>query len=217
LRDSSKQKLAGLYLVADLTLPEEKLLKAVQGAIKGGVQIMQIWRATMGDSEIALKISEQLRSTTSAAGIPLIVNNDVELARKIGADGVHFDDLSIRAESARNVLGANAIVGYTCGNDQAAVREAEKMGADYVSFCAVFPSPSVVECEIVPLEVIRQAKRNVSISVFASGGIAIDNAHLVMEAGADGLAIASAILMADDSEASAKAFRAVIDKHRKSR
>lgn len=215
MRASSKQKLAGLYLVADLTLPEEKLVKAVEGAIKGGVQIMQIWRATKGDSETALKICEQLRSTTSAAGIPLIVNNDVELARKIGADGLHFDDLSMRADSARNVLRANAIVGYTCGNDQAAVREAEKMGADYISFCAVFPSPSVVACEIVPLEVIRQAKRNVSMPVFASGGIAIDNAHLVMEAGADGLAIASSILMAEDPEASAKAFRAIIDKYRK--
>jgi thiamine-phosphate pyrophosphorylase len=213
LRASGKQKLAGLYLVADLTLPEEKLVKAVRGAIKGGVQIMQIWRVTKGDTETALKTCEQLRSTTSAAGIPLIVNNEVELARRIGADGVHFDDLSVRA---RNVLGANAIVGYTCGNDQAGVRKAEEMGADYVSFCAVFPSPSVVACEIVPFEVIRQTKRNVSIPVFASGGIVIDNAHLVMETGADGLAIASSILVAEDPEASAKAFRAIIDKYRKS-
>mgnify|MGYP002153779761 CR=1 FL=1 len=176
---------------------------------------MQIWRPARAEGESVLRTCTELRLRTLVARIPLIVNNDVELARKIGADGLHFDDLSTRAEGAKKVLGANAIVGYTCGNDQAAVRTAESVGADYVSFCAVFPSPSVIACEIVPLEVIRETKRNVSIPVFASGGITVGNANLVMEAGADGLAVASAILGAEDPEASAKAFRAIIDKYRR--
>jgi thiamine-phosphate pyrophosphorylase len=206
-------KLAGLYLVADLTLPEEKLLKAVEGGIRGGVQVLQIWRTTDGNNESTLRICKLLRSRTSNMGIPLIVNNDVELARRIGADGLHFDSPSVRAEDAREVLGTNAIVGYTCGNDQVAVREAENMAADYISFCAVFPSPSV-GCGIVPLDLIRQTKRCVSIPLFASGGITVGNAHLALEAGADGLVIGSSILKAEDPEASAKAFRAIIGKHR---
>jgi thiamine-phosphate pyrophosphorylase len=137
----------------------------------------------------------------------------LNLAKRIGANGVHFDDFHTSANDARKVLGPDAIVGYTCGNNQDMVRKAKSLGADYISFCAVFESPSVGTCEIVPLESVRQAKRVISMPVFASGGITLENAYLVMEAGADGLAIASSILSADDPEAMARAFRQTIDKY----
>lgn len=212
MRVATKQRLKGLYLVADLSMPEEKLLDAFSKAVKGGVQIVQIWNAAGNLPENTLRVGKKIYSKVSEAGIPLIVNNDMELAKRLGASGVHFD-LQTSADDARKFLGTNAIVGYTCGNDQALVRKAENLGADYISFCAVFPSPSVQSCEVVPLESIRKAKEIVSIPVFASGGITLENAHLVLEAGADGLAIASSILRAEDPETEARAFRQIIDQY----
>ena len=145
--------------------------------------------------------------------MPLIVHNDVNLATRINADGVHFDDYHTSADEARKSIGQDAVVGYTCGGNPETVRKAERLGADYISFCAVFPSPSVSECEIVPLESIRQAKQVIPAPIFASGGITVENAHLVMEAGADGLAVASSILKAEDPEAQARAFRQRIDRY----
>jgi thiamine-phosphate pyrophosphorylase len=212
MQTATKRKLSGLYLVADLSFPEEKLLDSASKAIRGGVQIVQIWNAERV-TENTLRVSKKIHSRAAEAGVPLIVSNDLDLARELGASGIHLDDLHTSADDARKLLGPNAIVGYTCGNDEALVRKAENFGADYISFCAVFPSPSVQSCEIVPLQSVRQAKENVSIPVFASGGITLENAHLVLEAGADGLAIASSILRAEDPEAEARAFRQIIDKY----
>jgi len=208
------QKLGGLYLIADLSLPEEKLIKSVASAIGGGVQLVQVWNAAKIDEESVLRLCSKIHSIAVRAGIPLIVNNELDLAQRIDARGVHFDDFRTTATDARRLLGSNAIIGYTCGSDEALVRKAENVGADYISFCAVFPSPSVQTCEIVPLEAVRKAKRTVSMPIFASGGITLENAHLVMEAGADGLAIASSILGADDPEGTARAFRRTIDNYR---
>ncbi len=213
MRAATGKKLGGLYLVADLSLPEEKLIRAVENAVRGGVQIVQIWNVAKAGEQSTVRICDRISSVVGKGCVPLIVHNDLNLAKRIGANGVHFDEFHTSANDARKVLGPDAIVGYTCGNNQDMVRKAESLGADYLSFCAVFPSPSVYSCEIVPLESVRQAKRDVSTPVFASGGITLENAHLVMEAGADGLAIASSILNAEDPEAKARAFRQTIDKY----
>ncbi len=205
---ANTEKLSGLYLVADLSLPEQKLIRAVENAIKGGVQLVQIWNATKTGEQSTFRICDRISSVVSKTRVPLIVNNDLNLARRMGAKGIHFDDLHTTANDARKVLGPHAIVGYTCGNNQDMIHKAQTYGADYLSFCALFPSPSVQSCEIVPLATVRQAKRVVSIPVFASGGITLENAHLVLEAGADGLAIASSILGAEDPEAKAQSFQA---------
>jgi len=212
LRASLRENLSGLYLVADLSLPQQRLIRAVEKALEGGVQIVQLWNVPRANQS-TFSICDRISSIAGRIGVPLIVQNDMTLAKKIHADGVHFDEFHISAVDARDVLGSDAIVGYTCGNNENMILKAENLGADYLSFCAVFPSSSVDSCEIVPLELVRKAKRIVSIRVFASGGITMDNAHLVMEAGADGLAIASSILNAEDPEAKARAFRQTIDKY----
>ncbi len=202
-------------MVADLSIAEERLLRGVEAAIRGGINLLQIWNLQKKDEASTRKICRTLASTSAEKGIRIIINNDLELAEKIGADGIHFDNLTTSPEQARKLLGENAVVGYTTGNNRDQVLKAARAGADYISFCAVFPSPSVESCEIVPLEAVRQAKRVVDIPVFASGGITVENAHLVLEAGADGLAIASSILNADDPEASARAFKQIIETYRK--
>jgi thiamine-phosphate pyrophosphorylase len=192
-------------------MPEEKLLHAVSQAITGGAQIVQIWNATGKARKDTLRVAKAIHSKTLKQDIPLIVNNDISLAKKLDAEGVHFDDFRVSAGDVRRLLETDVIVGYTCGNDQTQARKTETLGADYLSFCAVFPSPSVESCEIVPLESVRQAKNTVHIPVFASGGITPENAHLVLEAGADGLAIASSILKSANPKAAAGVFRQILD------
>jgi thiamine-phosphate pyrophosphorylase len=198
-------------------MPEKKLLQAVSQAISGGVQIVQIWNATGKAPKDTLRVAKGIHSKTLKQDIPLIVNNDLSLAKKLDAEGIHFDDFQVSASEARRLLQIDAIVGYTCGNDQTRVRKTESLGADYLSFCAVFPSPSVESCEIVPLESVRQAKNIVHIPVFASGGITPENAHLVLGAGADGLAIASSILKSANPKAAAEVFRQILDDYLSSR
>ncbi len=217
MRTGMRQCLAGLYLVVDFSMPHEKLIPAVKSALAGGVQVVQIWNGNKADSETLLRTSSEIVSMTNEASVPLIVNNDLRLAMQLGADGVHFDDFRKSCSEARGTLGEQALVGYTCGNDASLVQKAADIGADYISFCAVFPSPSVQSCEIVPLEAVRRAKQVISIPVFASGGITLRNAHLVMEAGADGLAVASSILRAEDPKQEASSFRAIIDQYLKNR
>jgi len=192
-------------------MSEEKLLQAVGQAIRGGAQVVQIWNATGRTHTDTLRVATAIHSRTLKDGIPLIVNNDLHLAKELDAEGVHFDDFQIPANEARDFLQAETVIGYTCGNDRTHVRKAEALGADYLSFCAIFPSPSVQSCEIVPLESVRQAKTIVGIPVFASGGITPENAHLVLEAGADGLAIASSILRSENPEAAAQTFKRILD------
>jgi thiamine-phosphate pyrophosphorylase len=91
---------------------------------------------------------------------------------------------------------------------------AETVGADYVSFCSIFQTPSATQCDIVPIETVRAAKSRTTLPVFAAGGITPKNAHLVLEAGADGIAVISAILKAKDPEQAAKSLKEIVHKYR---
>jgi thiamine-phosphate pyrophosphorylase len=115
----------------------------------------------------------------------------------------------------RQALGERSVVGYTLGNDLSKLKWAESVGADYVSFCSVFPTSSVTQCEIVPIEWVKSAKSISKLPVFASGGITLGNVHLVLEAGADGVAVISAILKASDPELAARSFKEIIRRYRR--
>jgi len=207
------KKLEGLYLVADPTMPHSKLLDTVQKALRGGVDILQLWSPSQ-DRPKVLRLAQDLLELAEKYNVPLIINNDLEWAIEIGAHGVHFDGYDVPPADVRKRLGAESIVGYTLGNDLGKLKWAESVGADYVSFCAIFPTTSVTQCEIVPIDSIKRAKSISTIPVFASGGINLNNANLVLEAGADGIAVISAILKASDPEQAARAFKEIIRKYR---
>lgn len=207
------KKLQGLYLVIDPTIPHIKLIGTVEKALKGGVDILQLWVPGKGRAEV-LKTARALLDLARRYTVPFIINNDVKLAKEVGADGVHLDGYDVTPAQAKAQLGQQSIVGYTLGNDLGRLEWAEKAGADYVSFCAMFPTASVIECEIVPIESIKLAKSVSRLPVFASGGINLNNVHLILEAGADGIAVISAILKAHDPEQVAKSFKEIIKKYR---
>jgi len=208
------KKLEGLYLVVDPSIPRLKLLEIVGKALRGGADIIQLWSSGQESSAI-LELAQDLLSLARQCDAPLIINNDLKLAKQVGADGVHFDGYDVAPVEVRQVLDEKSIVGYTLGNDLSKLKWAESVGADYVSFCAVFPTSSVTQCEIVPIESVKLAKSISKLPVFASGGINLSNVHLVLEAGADGVAVISAILKATDPERAARSFKEIIRKYRR--
>ncbi len=203
------KRLEGLYLVVDTTIPPDRLLSIVEKALQGGVDILQLW-GTWKDADEAKELGENIVSLTHRHGALLLTADDVELCQMIKADGVHFDGYPLPALTPAEVkkeLGNNKYIGVTVGNNREKLLWAERYGADYVSFCSIFSTASVDTCEIVPLEMIREAKRLLSIPVFASGGITLQNIDRVLEAGADGIAVVSAILNAADPRLAAQEFK----------
>jgi len=207
-------RLQGLYLVVDPTIPHRRLLDIVKKALKGGVDILQLWGTTEQNRGKTLGLTKNLLNLSNNYDVPLLINNDLQLAKEVGAHGVHMDGHDVTPSTVRKALGKQSIVGYTVGNDLEQVKWAETVGASYVSFCAVFPTASVAQCDIIPLHTIRLAKSMIHIPVFASGGINLDNAHLVLETGVDGIAVVSSILKAPDPEQAAKSFKAIIRRYR---
>jgi thiamine-phosphate pyrophosphorylase len=206
-------RLQGLCFVVDPSLPHRRLLDIVEKSLKGGVDILQLWKPRKNSLEIR-ELARELLNLANDYGVPLIKNNDIQLAKDVEADGVHFDGYEVTPSDARKALNGQSIVGYTVGNELKWIKWAETVGADYVSFCSVFPSASAIQCEIIPLRTLRSAKSVTHIPVFASGGITLSNAHLVLETGVDGIAVISAIVKASDPRQAAESFKAIIHKYR---
>jgi len=204
-------KLKGLYLVVDTSLEKKELLNRVELALKGGVDILQIW-SNWKTREYGYEISREILNIAKRYNVPVIINNDYLLANDIGANGVHLDSYEILPADVKKINN-NLIVGYTIGNDMNRALWAEKVGADYISFCACFPTSSVDKCDIVPLWVIKETKKRVKIPVFASGGINLKNVDSVLETGIDGIAVISAVLKAENPEIAAKMFKEKIIKY----
>lgn len=203
----------GLYLVVSLILPQKELLSAAEKALDGGVDILQL----SAEPEIFEEntFAGELADLTREHEKPFIINNDLKLAKEVKADGLHFDTFEITPKEVRRKLGIECLVGYTVNIDPEKVQWAEKKGANYISFCSVFQKCTAAQCPIVSLETVRKTRALTSLSIFAAGGINLDNAHLVLEAGADGVAVTSALLNAKNPEETARAFKKIIRKHRR--
>jgi thiamine-phosphate pyrophosphorylase len=209
----SSWKLEGLYLVVSSILPVDTLLLASEEALRGGVDVLQV--IVKQDSPEALRLTKGLSDLARKLKTPFLLNGSLRLARKIHVDGVHFDNHNVTPGQARRALGGKCIVGYTVGNDTKELEWAEEAGADYVSFCSVFSTLTAEQCEIVPLETIRRARSRTALPMFAAGGIDLDNAHLVLETGVDGIAVTSAVLKAKDPEKVAISLKQIIGSYRR--
>jgi len=205
-------KMQGLYLVVASIMPENKMLDVVEKALKGGVDIIQFVPRDQGPK--TLQAAEYLRTMTAKFNVPFLINGNLLLANKIKADGLHFDNCKIAPEEARRIVGKHALIGYTLGKDLMKLEWAQTEGANYVSFCSVFPTTSGNQCGEVPLETVRVAKSRTSLSVFAAGGINQANAHFVLETGADGIVVTSAILKSKDPERAASLLKEIVQKSR---
>jgi thiamine-phosphate pyrophosphorylase len=190
-------------------MPREKLLAVLPAALRGGVDLVQVWAAWKKPDE-SYEIVKEIAQVTREHRLPLIINNDLSMAKRVNADGIHMDGFGHSPDAIRARLGESCIVGYTTGNDLSRVEWAQRECADYIYFCSIFPSKSVTDCEIVPLEAVRKARALVEMPIFASGGITLENTRQVLDAGADGIAVVSALQYSADPETTASQFKRII-------
>jgi len=196
----------GLYALTPDEPDTARLASRVRAAVSGGAAAVQ-YRNKPADAALRRDQAQVLVRICGEAGVPLIVNDDVELALDVGAAGVHLgrDDGDLAAARAR--LGAGKLIGASCYDCFDLAGRAVVAGADYVAFGAVFASPTKPAAVRAPLALLGEAKRRFGVPVVAIGGITLDNAALAIAAGADALAVITALFDADDVAARARAFR----------
>ena len=201
-----KDRLKGLYAITDENLiPEKHFNQIVESALQGGAKIIQ-YRDKSINQEKRLRQATNLQSLCQKYKSLCIINDDIELAKEINADGVHLgkDDNSIA--EARRVLGNGAIIGVSCYNDLSLAIDAERNSADYVAFGAIFPSPTKPNTAIADLDIISQAKSQLSIPICVIGGITETNIQQVVEHGSDMAAVISSLFSVNDTKDTASTF-----------
>ena len=199
-------KLRGLYAITPETTDSAQLEASVRAlfvAAATNCAALQ-YRNKSGTEVIRLEQARLLGALARASRVPFIVNDDVRLAVAVGADGVHIgrDDGDLGA--ARAAL-PGKLVGVSCYDSMAAARSAVAAGADYVAFGSVFPSTTKPGAVRAPLGLFREAKA-LGVPLVAIGGITAQNAPAVLDAGADALAVISALFDAPDIAARAREF-----------
>jgi thiamine-phosphate pyrophosphorylase len=197
----------GLYAIADGPRPD--LLAAVEAALHGGASVVQ-YRDKTADAVRRFVEARALVELCHRHGAPLIVNDDVELATQAGADGVHLGEDDADLARARTRLGARAIIGASCYDSLERARDLAAAGADYLAFGAFFPSPSKRTSRRATPDLLRQAVE-LDKPLVAIGGITTDNALPLRQAGADFLAVISAVFGMADIEGAARRFAPFFD------
>lgn len=197
----------GLYAITDG--PRDDLLAACEAALAGGAALLQ-YRDKTRDAARRLAEARALAASCATFAVPLIVNDDVELAATIGAAGVHLGEDDADIASARARLGANAIVGVSCYDSLDRARALAAAGADYLAFGAFHASPTKPNARTATLSLLRDAKA-FGLPLVAIGGITAGNGRAIVEAGADYLAVISAVFGAGDVRGAAQSFAVLFD------
>ena len=203
-RRARARRIAGLYAVTPDLADTAELAARVAAALAGGAAAIQ-YRNKIAGAALRHAQAHALARLHALRGGLLIVNDDAALAAEIGADGVHVgeDDASIAA--AREIVGPDRLVGVSCYNDLGRARAAVAAGADYVAFGSFFPSPVKPNARRAELELLGSA-RTLDGPVVAIGGITADNAPSLLDAGADAVAVITAVFEASDVEMAARAI-----------
>ena len=210
---ASSNRVCRLYAVTPDEPDTEVLARKVRQALAGGARIVQ-YRSKSGNSALRREQGAALLALCHAADIPLIVNDDIDLAIAIGADGLHLGREDAPIAAARAKLGKGRLIGASCYDRLELALAAHDAGADYVAFGSAFPSSTKPGATRAPLSLYRQAKASVDLPIVAIGGIAPGNARAVIEAGADAIAVISALFDASDIAAAARSFDRLFDKEK---
>jgi thiamine-phosphate pyrophosphorylase len=201
----SHQTIGGLYAITPDERDTAELLRKVRQSLQGGARVLQ-YRNKLADVQLRFEQAGALRALTREFGVPLIVNDDAELARQVDADGVHLGGTDGSVAAARALLGAAKIIGVSCYNRVPLAFGAVRQGADYVAFGAFFPSGVKPDAVKATPELLQQARRELNVSIVAIGGISVQNGAQLLEAGADALAVISAVFAAADIRDAARRF-----------
>lgn len=199
-----------LYAVTDRRwLNGKTLAEAVAESIDGGVTFVQL-REKQLDEESFLNEAKELQRLCRERGIPFVVNDNVDIAKKIGADGVHVGQSDMEAGDVRARLGSDKIIGVSAQTVEQAII-AEKHGADYLGVGAVFPTGSKDDAAEVDYATLKAICNAVSIPVIAIGGITCENVIQLHGSGICGVAVISAIYAKEDIAAAARELRLAVE------
>jgi len=185
---SNKQ---GVYVITDSALLQGRLVASVEAALQGGAQLVQ-YRDKSTNSTKRFNEAQQLNILCQSYNVPLIINDDLELAAQLGV-GVHLGQQDGSITLARQRLGAKAIIGATCHNSLEFAQQAAQQGASYLAFGAFYPSSTKPLAQLAQLDTLTQAKHLFNLPVVAIGGITLDNAMPLINAGANYVAVISDI------------------------
>jgi len=200
---------SGLYAITQTANKSgDTVINEVAAAIKGGAVIVQYRDKNPADAPF---LARELVKICHQHGVPLLINDDIELAVLVGADGVHLGREDGAVTQARKQLGSDAIIGVSCYNFVEQAIAAQAQGATYAAFGRFFPSSSKPLAAPARIETLRQAKRALTIPIVAIGGILPDNGGQLLAAGADLLAVIGGVFD-HQPEQSARAYQALFSR-----
>jgi thiamine-phosphate pyrophosphorylase len=211
LRRARARRLCGLYAVTPDRGDTALLVAEVEAALAGGAVAIQ-YRNKSADAELRRTQAAALARVHAARGALLIINDDPALAAEVDADGVHVGEYDGSIVAAREIVGPDRIVGASCYNELARAEAAVAAGADYIAFGSFFISPVKPGARRADIALLGRA-RGLGVPIVAIGGIDGENASQVVRAGADALAVISAVFDAPDIEAAARAIAAAFPAH----
>ena len=204
-----QRAIAGLYAITPEIDDTARLLIAVRAAVEGGARVVQ-YRNKLASKAKRLEHAIGLAAVCEKFGALFIVNDDVELALKVDADGVHLGQSDGDLARARKRLGTSGLLGASCYGDLALAQAAVHAGAGHIAFGSMFASPTKPGAVRAPHTLFAEARaRGIGCPLVAIGGITLSNAHAVITAGADAIAVISDLFDAPDIRARAQQFAAL--------
>ena len=197
------KKTLRLYAVTDRTwLDGRTLYDDVEKALKGGVTLLQLREKNMSTDDF-INSAKEIKSLCEKYNVPLIINDNVDVAKAVNADGVHIGQNDMPAHEARKILGKNKIIGVTAKTVEQA-QKAEKDGADYLGSGAIFSTTTKGDAKKMDMQTLKSITSSVNIPVVAIGGIDGDNVLQLKGTGIVGAAVVSGIFAQDDIETATK-------------
>ncbi len=198
-----------LYLVTDKSDNTEKFLNTIEEAIKGGVTIVQI-REKTADTLDFYKLALKVKEITTQYNVPLIINDRIDIALAVDADGIHVGQTDMPCDVTRRLVGPDKIVGVSASTIKEA-KKAEKDGADYIGTGAIFPTVTKDDAKKVTKKELKEIVDSINIPVVAIGGITIENAPELIDTGIRGLSVVSEIMSSDNPKLSSQKLLNIIN------
>jgi thiamine-phosphate pyrophosphorylase len=202
----------GVYLVLNPAMELNLLLQKLADALKGGIQVVQIWNNWPAGAD-KLSWIAHIAGLCRFHRVPLLINEEWQLLQTSPfLEGVHFDNIPHDFDAIKASIGKPFMAGITCSGNLDDIAWADEHGLDYVSFCAMFPSASAGSCTIVMPATVRQAKKMTTIPIFVSGGITPENMiTLKKQTPFDGVAVISGLLSAENPEQKVKEYHQALN------
>ena len=200
-----------LYFITDSTgLEENVFLYKVEQALSGGVTIIQLREKNKSTREY-MHLAEKVHEISAKYGVPLIIDDRIDIAMAVNAEGVHLGQSDMPVNTARKIVGDSMIIGATTKTVEQAL-EAVRNSADYLGVGAIYPTTTKVKTVLTSVDTLKDICRAVNVPVNAIGGLNKDNCHVLENTGISGICVVSAIMKSPEPKQSASELRAISEK-----